>query len=190
MLRAIFGHSLAAKPCLRSAIRPTPVIKRFGMIESIRMKSSFEELSKATERQDLSKELIENNRNANAINDVESLLASTLDMTDTLNNQGTNDYMLQNSLKHPRDVAKSIKLTGPMAGRTVDVHHGNLGRALANLNSLIRANKIRYLKKVQARHIPAGKYKKQKKREWWRRKFSQGFKELMAEVRDAKRRGY
>ena len=82
------------------------------------------------------------------------------------------------------------RLQGPIAGRSVDVQYGNFNRALGGIFTVVKSNKIRYLQKVQSRFIPPAKYRKQKKREWWRRKFAQGFKELMSQVRDAKRRGY
>lgn len=164
----------------------------FRGITGVRFNSSFDQLANAF-KQNQGKDSGNNNTNKNnsAISDIDSLLSSTFDpQSNSKFNEKSQDYLLQNSLKHPRDVAKSIRVTGPFAGRTVDVHYGNLGRALAALNSIIRNNRVRYLQKVQTRFIRPAKYKKQKKREWWRRKFSLGFKELMAEVRDAKRRGY
>lgn len=90
----------------------------------------------------------------------------------------------------PRDIAKTIRMHGPVAGRTVDVHNNNMGKALGGLNSLANASKIRYLKQIQSRFIRPAKYTKQKRREWWRRKFAVGFKDLMGQVNDARRRGY
>lgn len=100
------------------------------------------------------------------------------------------EYMFGNSVPHPRDVASGIRLQGPIAGRTIDVQYGNLGRAISGVLTVIRSNRIRYFKKVQTRYIRPAKYQKQRRREWWRKTFSHGFKELMSQVRDAKRRGY
>lgn len=91
---------------------------------------------------------------------------------------------------HPRDIAKNIRMSGPLAGRTIDARRGGLGFSLSNLRQLLMSNKVMYLQKVQRRHIPKAKYRKQLKREWWRRRFMEGFKGLMAQVNDAKRRGY
>lgn len=91
---------------------------------------------------------------------------------------------------HPRDIAKNIRMNGPIAGRTVDVSPGGVSYGIYGVNTILRSNKIRYLQRVQSRFIPPAKYKKQLKREWWRRRFFQGFKGLMAQVNDAKRRGY
>lgn len=91
---------------------------------------------------------------------------------------------------HPRDIAKNIRMSGPLAGRTVDVNSGAVSYGVNSINTILRTNKIRYLQRVQSRYIPPAKYRKQLKREWWRRRFLQGFKGLMAQVNDAKRRGY
>lgn len=80
---------------------------------------------------------------------------------------------------------------GPLAGRTLDVRMGqNVGNIVGGLATLVRTNKVRFLKTEQARFIGKAKLQKQKHRQWWRRNFSAGFKELMSQVRDAKRRGY
>ncbi|RLV82567.1 hypothetical protein JA9_003772 [Meyerozyma sp. JA9] len=125
-----------------------------------------------------------------AIADVDNLLNETSNFHANSFSNRSKDRMFDISVKHPRDVAKSIRVQGPIAGRSVDVQYGNFARSLSSMFAVVRSNKIRYLKKIQARHIPPAKLRKQKKREWWRRKFSSGFKELMAQVRDAKRRGY
>lgn len=162
----------------------------FG-VTPVRLNSSFDELAKTMKQQTNDKPDSAKDRNSSAISDIENLLSSTFDFQNNSKfSNKSNDYILDNSLKHPRDVAKSIRLSGPIAGRTVDVQYGNFNRALGGVYTTLKSNKIRYLQKVQSRFIPPAKYRKQKKREWWRRKFSQGFKELMSQVRDAKRRGY
>lgn len=123
-------------------------------------------------------------------------LFSVLDNTDTrpLSDQNLQDDLGLSSNAasriHPRDVAKNIRVNGPLAGRTVDTSAGGVSYAVGGINSIIRNNKIRYLQRIQSRYIPPGKYKNQLKREWWRRRFFQGFKGLMAQVNDARRRGY
>ncbi|KAG5416903.1 hypothetical protein I9W82_005633 [Candida metapsilosis] len=90
----------------------------------------------------------------------------------------------------PREVAKGIREFGTNAGRTVDVNYNNLARAFTQIKRVGNENKLRYLQKIQSRYIRPAKYRKQLKREWWRRKFSSGFKDLLAQVNDARRRGY
>ncbi|KAF6053142.1 Ribosomal protein S21 family protein [Candida parapsilosis] len=90
----------------------------------------------------------------------------------------------------PREVAKGIREFGTNAGRTVDVNYNNLARAFTQIKRIGNENKIRYLQRVQSRYIRPAKYRKQLKREWWRRKFSAGFKNLLAQVNNARRRGY
>lgn len=163
-----------------------------GVFNSVRHNSTFDQLANAF-KQEGNQELKANENtssgNKAAISDIDNLLSNTFEPQHDDKGR-TTDYLIHSSLKHPRDVAKSIRLQESRAGRTVEVSYGNISRALGQLNSILRSNKIRYLQKVQLRYIPPAKYQKQKKREWWRRKFSQGFKELMSEVRDAKRRGY
>lgn len=90
----------------------------------------------------------------------------------------------------PREVAKNIREFGVNAGRTVDVSYNNISRSFAQVKRVVNDNKIRYLQRIQSRFIRPTKYRKQLKREWWRRRFSQGFKELLHDVNDARRRGY
>ncbi|CCG20416.1 hypothetical protein CORT_0A00230 [Candida orthopsilosis Co 90-125] len=90
----------------------------------------------------------------------------------------------------PREIAKGIREFGTNAGRTVDVNYNNLARAFTQIKRVGNENKLRYLQKIQSRYIRPAKYRKQLKREWWRRKFSSGFKDLLAQVNDARRRGY
>ena len=130
--------------------------------------------------------------------EVDDLLANVQDNSNAnINNifmsssQGSyNDDIFGPSQVHPRYIAKNIRVNGPLAGRTVDVHGGKLSYGLSGINAIVRNNKIRYLYNVQSRFIPPAKYKKQLKREWWRNNFAKGFKELLGEVKDAKRRGY
>lgn len=91
---------------------------------------------------------------------------------------------------NPRDVAKKIRVTGVLAGRTVDMIPGVVSYGIHSIRVLSKANKIRYLQSIQRRYIRPAKYRKQKKREWWRRRFQEGFKDLLAKVIDARRRGY
>ncbi|KAI5966717.1 uncharacterized protein KGF55_000126 [Candida pseudojiufengensis] len=95
-----------------------------------------------------------------------------------------------NRQQTPREVAKGIKEFGTNAGRSIDVNYNNLSRTFIQIKRLNNENKIKYLQKIQSRYIRPAKYRKQLKREWWRRKFSSGFKDLLAQVNDARRRGY
>ncbi|CAH6718499.1 37S ribosomal protein Mrp21p, mitochondrial [[Candida] jaroonii] len=119
----------------------------------------------------------------NKDNEIEKNLFGFLNQKDRSSN-------IESKVMHPRDVAKRIKITGPLAGRTINVTNNNVGASLKMLNSVIMSNKIRYLQRIQSRYIRPAKYRKQLKREWWRRKFSEEFKKLLAKVNDAKRKGY
>lgn len=152
-----------------------------------RYNSSFEQLSNLIKQSTLKDGQTKVDHNSSTVNHVNELLQTPAKDEYF---RGAKNYDFGATAKHPRDVAKSIRVQGPPAGRTVDVQYGNLGFALGGLRNVLRANRINYFKKVQARHIPPAKYKKQRKREWWRRRFSEGFKDLMAQVKDAKRRGY
>lgn len=90
----------------------------------------------------------------------------------------------------PREVAKNIREFGTNAGRTVDVNYNNISRSFNQMKRVVNENKIRYLQRIQSRYIRPAKYRKQLKREWWRRKFAAGFKDLLHQVNDARRRGY
>lgn len=96
----------------------------------------------------------------------------------------------QNRQPTPREVAKNIREFGTNAGRTVDVNYNNISRSFNQMRRVVNENKIRYLQRIQSRYIRPAKYRKQLKREWWRRKFAAGFKDLLHQVNDARRRGY
>ncbi|ODV82136.1 uncharacterized protein CANTADRAFT_93328 [Suhomyces tanzawaensis NRRL Y-17324] len=158
----------------------------FG-INSARFNSSFDQLNAAVKQSNKKG----SQENASTVSDINDLLNSSLELPETSYlGKKNNEYGLGNMVPNPRDVAKSIRQNGPIAGRTVDVHYNSIGKALYSLNGININNKIRYLQNIQSRHIRPAKYTKQKRREWWRRKFSDGFKELMGQVQDARRRGY
>lgn len=153
---------------------------------SVRYNSSFDQLSNAIKQSNTKAS------NSDSVKDINDLLNSSLETPDNLHfrSRNNNEYGLGDVMPHPRDVAKNIKIQGSMAGRVVDVHYGQLNRAVFGMHRVISQNKIRYLQKIQSRHIPKAKLKKQQRREWWRKKFSDGFKDLMSQVNDARRRGY
>lgn len=126
------------------------------------------------------------------IRDIDSLLnASVQSSRESFgNNDFKNKFSMSSAIANPRDVAKSISPVNPVSGRSVDVHFSNINKAIKDVNYLVRSNRLPYFVKVQKRYIRPAKYAKQIKREWWRRKFSDGFKDLMGQVRDARRRGY
>ncbi|KAK6202457.1 uncharacterized protein RJT21DRAFT_118492 [Scheffersomyces amazonensis] len=130
-------------------------------------------------------------KSKSSISDINDLLNSSLEHTDSsLFKSKSSQYISMDLVPQPRDTAKKVKILGPSAGRAVDVQHNGLGRAFGQLRRLTFDNRIKHFQRVQERHIRPAKYRKQKKREWWRNKFSDGFKDLMAQVTDARRRGY
>lgn len=163
-----------------------PVIRLPVHTVGVRYNSSFDQLNNAIKSREGDK-----TKNLNTVNDINDLLNSSLELPENsyLNNK-SNEYGLGNLAPNPRDVAKSIPMFGPIAGRTVDVHYGGLDKAVKNVGRVVLSNRLAYYKKVQKRFIAPAKHAKQKKRDWWRRKFSEGFKDLMTQVEDARRRGY
>lgn len=161
------------------------VLGQFMSRSGVRFNSSFDQLNNAI------KQTSNRSSNSENVKDINDLLNSSLETTNNGQFKSrSNEYGLGDVTPHPRDVAKNIKIQGPMAGRVIDVHYGQVTKAVFGMNRIISQNKIRYLQKIQSRHIPKAKLKKQQRREWWRRKFSEGFKDLMAQVNDARRRGY
>ncbi|MCH0629988.1 ribosomal protein S21/MRP21 [Kocuria palustris] len=117
---------------------------------------------------------------------VEGLLSETVKFKQEENAQQSGMTIVDS----PREMAARINVQLPMAGRVAIVKRGNIGEAIGKINRTIGENKVRYLNKQQSRFTRPAKLAKQKKREWWRKRFSEGFKDLMDQVRDAKRRGY
>ncbi|KAI3404433.2 hypothetical protein KGF56_002730 [Candida oxycetoniae] len=122
---------------------------------------------------------------------IDELLKSSipeLSFKDTMND----DFGFEATSREPspREVARGIREFGTNAGRSVNVSYKNIPKAFTQVKRVVNENKIRYLQKVQSRYIRPAKYRKQLKREWWRRKFLVGFKDLLAQVNDARRRGY
>lgn len=142
-------------------------------ITSVRFNSNFSDLLKG----------INKTGKENLDFDVDQVTSFSLNRNDTFTSDSPPP-------PNPRDIAKTIKMHGPAAGRSVDVQSKNLGRALNGVKGLLLSSKVKYLKGVQSRYIRPAKYTKQKHREWWRRKFAAGFKDLMWQVNDARRRGY
>ena len=180
---------------------------------SARQNSTLVQLSQAIKTTSANKATKSNkdSKDRSVISDVDHLLLSFEDTLKTNGNASSSststpgsskftssdfrarssNYLLQQPAPHPRDVAKNVRMFGPLAGRTLDVRMGqNVGNIVGGLATLVRTNKVRFLKTEQARFIGKAKLQKQKHRQWWRRNFSAGFKELMSQVRDAKRRGY
>lgn len=157
-----------------------------------RFNSNFDQLSNLIKQSTLSKTDKPEVSETNTLN-VNDLLAnqSTGNVpTPNYFSSRTKDYSFTSTVKHPRDVAKGIRMNGPIAGRNVEVTYNNLGYAISGLRRVLSSNRIKYFKITQARYIRPAKYRKQRKREWWRKRFALGFRDLMSQVQDAKRRGY
>ncbi|ODQ83239.1 hypothetical protein BABINDRAFT_29897 [Babjeviella inositovora NRRL Y-12698] len=90
----------------------------------------------------------------------------------------------------PKAVAQNMKLSGPTAGRTVEVSNGNLHAALMSLNRLCNNNNIRGQSMDQRFHIRPTKYKQERKLVAKKKSFNKGITRLMKMVHEAKRRGY
>ncbi|OBA21144.1 hypothetical protein METBIDRAFT_31743 [Metschnikowia bicuspidata var. bicuspidata NRRL YB-4993] len=130
-------------------------------------------------------------KNASTIFNFDALIANSPDLRDTQRSLGKYDeYAFGNSVKDPREAAKAINISGPSAGRTVDVTFQNVGTALRGVQSILRQNDIRSQWHNQKRYIRPAKFRKMKKSLWWKKHFALGFSDLMSQITDAKRRGY
>ena len=130
-------------------------------------------------------------RNASTVFDIDELIANSPSLRDLQGSKGKYDeYAFGNSVKDPREAAKAISIYGPSSGRTVDVKFQNVGLALRGVQSVLRQNEVRLQWHNQKRYIRPAKFQKMKKSLWWRKHFALGFSDLMAQITDAKRRGY
>lgn len=120
--------------------------------------------------------------------DIDELLRSSI--PDFAFEKANTDDILLDVEADPRLVAKRMRVNDHNAGRIVDLKFNNISQGLAMNRRLVKENKIRYLAKVQKRFIRPGKYKGQLRREWWRRHFKSGFRDMLSQVNDARRRGY
>lgn len=91
---------------------------------------------------------------------------------------------------NPKDDALSSRLTGVIAGRTVDVFNNDTSNAFRQLNSIMFSNKIPQDSRNQRFYMKPGKVAELKKSQRHRRDFMKGFKRLIDIVKDAKRKGY
>lgn len=91
---------------------------------------------------------------------------------------------------HPREVAKNLRIYGPISGRVVDVHNHNLNQSLNALNRVVTENRIKHYQKIESRYIKPGKYKVKKKIENRKNFFMKGFKSLIEDLHECKRRGF
>lgn len=91
---------------------------------------------------------------------------------------------------NPRDDALSSRLTGVVAGRTVNVFNNDTSNAFRQLNGIMFANKIPQDSRNQRFYMKPGKVAEMKKSQRHRRDFMKGFKRLIEIVKDAKRKGY
>ncbi|QWW22193.1 hypothetical protein CA7LBN_000939 [Candidozyma auris] len=130
-------------------------------------------------------------KNASTVFDIDELIANSPDLQQgQMFGSNYDKYAFGNTVKHPRDVAKELNVTGVAAGRTVDVKYGNVSAALSQLTKLVRVEKIPQMKQQQKRHLRPALLHDLKHRQWWRSNFSLRFSNLLTEILDAKRRGY
>lgn len=144
-----------------------PLVRAFSL--SPARANVFDELKAGTEK------------NALTVIEIDKLIANSPDLRDDPFGLG---------MKNPRDVAKSLPLVGPNSGRTVEVNWNNVRMAMKRNNDLVNSNNIKTRWFEDKVYIPPGKKKAERKRKWWRLKFKVEFSKLMAQIQDAKRRGY
>lgn len=130
------------------------------------------------------------NRNATTYFDIDSLIAKSPGLQDkAAHNDKFDNFTFGSSLRNPREVAKSINMFGPLAGRSVDVRD-SFGVSSLRLKNILKKDKIREFQQIQARFIRPAKLRKMKKAFWWKQNFREKFHALMIDIKDAKRRGY
>lgn len=128
--------------------------------------------------------------NASTVFDIDELIANSPDLQSSGQRKHYADYSFGTTTKDPREVAKAINITGPASGRSVDVKFSNVAFAIGNVYSILKTNNVKGQWQVQKRYMRPAKYRKEKHRRWWKKQFAKGFSDLMAQVTDAKRRGY
>jgi small subunit ribosomal protein MRP21 len=91
---------------------------------------------------------------------------------------------------NPKDVAKHIPITGPIAGRMVAVNPGNIDGAFRNLKFLVNSNNVKTDKNAQRFYKKPGKVLEEKAIRRKKKLFDAGVRRLIDIVKEAKRRGY
>lgn len=159
---------------------------------SVAPQRSLPSFSPLRKNSDLSEgERLRRRRNVKAEFDLDELLANSPKLTDSpAFSFGKSSASRANAPRDPREVAKSIPVSGPAAGRSLDVIQKSLGAAIGNMYRTIRTSNIRGTVMTQARFIRPAKYRKAKKSRWWKKHFALRFAEMMGDIKDAQRRGY
>lgn len=150
---------------------------------SLAPRNDFDELKKA-ETKDAP------NRNTATFFDIDNLIANSPGLQDsTTSNLKFDNFAFGSSLRNPREVAKSINMSGPAAGRSVAVR-GNLQPSISVFQLALKRDRIRLFHRYQLRFIRPAKFQKIKKMQWWKQNFRQQFQYLIINIKEAKRRGY
>ncbi|EDO18033.1 hypothetical protein Kpol_1045p18 [Vanderwaltozyma polyspora DSM 70294] len=124
-------------------------------------------------------------KNSKKTNSLQMMGSTTSTETDSSTTTGGFKYAF-----NPREDAMDSKLTGVLAGRTVDVYNNDIASAFRQLSSKLTANNIAVDRRTQRFYMKPGKVAELKKSQRHRREFMMGFKRLMDIVKDAKRKGY
>lgn len=166
---------------LSRSVVPLVNLRPFSIFFSLR--NDFDELKNAKPKPQA-------NRNAATFFDIDSLIANSPGLQDSMTrNEKFDNFAFGSSLRDPREVAKSINMFGPPAGRSVEVR-GNFLSSSGALRGLISRDQIKNMQKIQSRFIRPAKLRKMKKGIWWKKNFNEQFHYLMINIKDAKRRGY
>lgn len=117
-------------------------------------------------------------------------LSQSLNHIHSVKSEKPNSLEFTENAHKPKDDALSSRLTGVVAGRTVNVFNNDTANAFRQLNSIMFANNIAQDKRSQRFHMKPGKVAEMKRSQKHRRDFMKGFKRLIEIVKDAKRKGY
>lgn len=160
-----------------------PIIGARHISTFVPLRNEFDELKDSQPKGKLK-------RNTATFFDIDSLIANSPGLQDTTTrNEKFDNYAFGRSLRDPREVAKSINVLGPAAGRCVDVR-GNLPSSMGGLRNIIVKDNIKNMQKIQERFIRPAKLRKMKKAIWWKKNFKEQFHYMMIDIEDARRRGY
>ncbi|CAI5755792.1 unnamed protein product [Candida verbasci] len=181
---------------IQHPIRITPTSIRFNSTSQQPIKFDQEQIIQDQNKPELNNEeqSQQKSRSEQQLLNIDELLNISIpSIEDTLlDSRFTESYAYDPVIKppSPRDVAKSHRVMGTNAGRTVEIDYNNISKGFGQLNRLLRDNKVRYLQRIQARFIKPAKLRKQQNSERWRAHFKKHFKETLSLIKDAKRRGY
>jgi ribosomal protein S21 len=84
---------------------------------------------------------------------------------------------------------EKIPKTGPTAGRSLEVQHGDVARTMRRLDGILRINNVRNQFRTQRFHEKPSRKRKRLKREQHRKRFKKGIVHLVTLVQEMRAKG-